>query len=50
MDLFRLDPALWRRHLCDVLGRDLTEDERRSMPPELPGLPDLPERICPARS
>ncbi|CAM5474826.1 hypothetical protein ACFV83_03770 [Streptomyces pharetrae] len=44
MDLFRPDPALWRRHLCDVLGRDLTEDERRSMPSE------LPERICPARS
>ncbi|MCF4140841.1 hypothetical protein L1856_34415 [Streptomyces sp. Tue 6430] len=40
-DLFRLDPGLWRRHLCDVVGRDLTEDERR-------GLPDgLPDRICP---
>ncbi|GAA2617018.1 hypothetical protein GCM10010304_83370 [Streptomyces roseoviolaceus] len=44
MDLFRLDPALWKQRLCEVLGRDLSEDERRSLPSE------LPERICPARS
>ncbi|MFH9131877.1 hypothetical protein ACH4KC_30825 [Streptomyces griseoaurantiacus] len=40
-DLIRLDPGLWKRHLCDVVGRDLTEDERRGMPGGLPG------RICP---
>lgn len=43
IDLFRLDPALWQRHLCDVLGRDLSEDERRGLPPELPNV------ICPPR-
>ncbi|MGW0655430.1 nSTAND1 domain-containing NTPase [Streptomyces umbrinus] len=41
VDLFRLDPELWKRHLCDVLGRELTEDERRSMPS------GLPEVVCP---
>lgn len=40
-DLFRLDPELWKRHLCDILGRDLTADDRRSMPS---GLPDV---VCP---
>ncbi|WP_412775129.1 trypsin-like peptidase domain-containing protein [Streptomyces platensis] len=40
--LVRLDPALWKRHLCAVLGRDLTDDERG-------GLPDgLPTEICPS--
>ncbi|WP_331773029.1 trypsin-like peptidase domain-containing protein (plasmid) [Embleya sp. NBC_00888] len=39
--LVRFDPALWRRHLCTVLGRGLTDDERGS----LPG--DLPTEICP---
>ncbi|MEV8596346.1 trypsin-like peptidase domain-containing protein [Streptomyces sp. NPDC052012] len=43
MDVFRLDPALWRRHLCAVLGRDLSEDERRGLPSE-PG-----RRVCPQR-
>ncbi|GII84637.1 hypothetical protein Ssi03_26270 [Sphaerisporangium siamense] len=43
VDLFRLDPEVWKSHLCDVLGRDLTEDERRILPP---GLPDV---ICPPR-
>lgn len=42
MGLFRLDPALWKRHLCDVLGRDLSEDERR-------GLPSQPLSVCPQR-
>lgn len=42
VDLFRLDPQLWKRHLCRILGRDLTADERRSLPS---GLPDA---ICPA--
>jgi hypothetical protein len=32
----RCDPALWQRQLCDVLGRDLSGDERRGLPPELP--------------
>ncbi|MFC0865886.1 trypsin-like peptidase domain-containing protein [Sphaerimonospora cavernae] len=40
-DLFRLDPGLWKSHLCGVLGRDLSEDERRGLPR---GLPDV---ICP---
>ncbi|TXS54182.1 serine protease [Streptomyces sp. t39] len=39
--LFRIDPALWKRHLCKVVGRDLTPDERTSLSAE------LPERICP---
>nr|WSW49400.1 trypsin-like peptidase domain-containing protein [Streptomyces sp. NBC_01001] len=40
-DLIRLDPDLWKRHLCDVVGRDLTQDERGGMPG------GLPDRICP---
>lgn len=40
--LIRLDPALWKRHLCAVLGRGLTDDERGS----LPG--GLPTEICPS--
>ncbi|GIH67914.1 nSTAND1 domain-containing NTPase [Sphaerimonospora thailandensis] len=40
-DLFRLDPGLWKSHLCGVLGRDLSKDERRGLPR---GLPDV---ICP---
>ncbi|MEU9884149.1 trypsin-like peptidase domain-containing protein [Sphaerisporangium sp. NPDC051011] len=43
VELFRLDPRLWKSHLCDVLGRDLSEDERRGLPQ---GLPDV---ICPPR-
>ncbi|MEU6863541.1 AAA family ATPase [Streptomyces sp. NPDC046876] len=38
----RLDPALWKRHLCAVLGRGLTADERGGLPSGL-----LAE-ICPA--
>ncbi|MFG6197880.1 hypothetical protein [Nonomuraea sp. JJY05] len=41
VELFRLDPALWQRHRDDVLGRDLSEDERRGRPPEPPDV------ICP---
>ncbi len=43
MDAVRLDPALWKRHLCAVVGRDVTEQERRGLPP------GLPDRICPGR-
>ncbi|MFF1449564.1 AAA family ATPase [Streptomyces sp. NPDC058274] len=39
-ELFSLDPGRWKRHLCGVLGRDLTDDERR-------GLPELPGAVCP---
>lgn len=43
LSLLRLDPSLWKRHLCAVLGRDLTDDERD-------GLPNgLPAEICPPR-
>ncbi|MFE0175749.1 trypsin-like peptidase domain-containing protein [Streptomyces sp. NPDC059002] len=36
MDLLRLDPARWKRHLCSVVGRDFTTDERSILPGELP--------------
>ncbi|MGW6602604.1 nSTAND1 domain-containing NTPase [Streptomyces sp. NPDC055036] len=42
VDFLRLDPELWKNQLCDVLGRDLTEDERRVLPRW------LPNGICPA--
>ncbi|MEE1798101.1 serine protease [Streptomyces sp. JV176] len=42
VDLLRLDPELWKNQLCDILGRDLTEDERRGLPRW------LPHGICPA--
>ncbi|MFI5477599.1 trypsin-like peptidase domain-containing protein [Streptomyces rubiginosohelvolus] len=42
LDLLHLDPALWKRHLCTVVGRDLTADERGGLPS------GLPEGICPA--
>ncbi|MDQ8706159.1 trypsin-like peptidase domain-containing protein [Streptomyces sp. LHD-70] len=42
LDLIRLDPELWQRHLCDAIGRDLTPDDRRGLPA------GLPDRICPA--
>ncbi|MGW4627152.1 nSTAND1 domain-containing NTPase [Streptomyces rubiginosohelvolus] len=42
LDLIHLDPALWKRHLCTVVGRDLTADERGGLPS------GLPEGICPA--
>ncbi|GAA2494442.1 trypsin-like peptidase domain-containing protein [Streptomyces gobitricini] len=41
-NIFRLDPALWKRHVCEVVGRDLDESERRGM------YQGLPPRICPA--
>ncbi|MFD3484845.1 trypsin-like peptidase domain-containing protein [Streptomyces sp. NPDC058665] len=41
-DLLRLDPALWRRHLCKVLGRELTQDERRGL------AHGVPTDICPS--
>ncbi|GAA1418532.1 hypothetical protein GCM10009601_14130 [Streptomyces thermospinosisporus] len=41
MEVFRLGPALWKRHLCQVLGRDLSEDERRGLHWEPVG------RVCP---
>ncbi|GGU46713.1 nSTAND1 domain-containing NTPase [Streptomyces lavendofoliae] len=42
VDTLRLDPALWKRHVCEVMGRDLDEDERRGV------YQGLPPRICPA--
>ncbi|WP_240926195.1 trypsin-like peptidase domain-containing protein [Streptomyces sp. JB150] len=39
---FRLDPGLWKRHLCGILGHDLTEEERRTLPAA------VPDQICPA--
>ncbi|MFE9834746.1 hypothetical protein ACFYP4_06300 [Streptomyces sp. NPDC005551] len=40
VNLLSLDPGRWKRHLCEVLGRDLTDGERR-------GLPRLPAAVCP---
>ncbi|MDI9888597.1 serine protease [Streptomyces sp. HNM0645] len=41
VDLLHLEPELWKDQLCDILGRDVTRDERR-------GLPNwLPRNICP---
>ncbi|MFI1379934.1 hypothetical protein [Embleya sp. NPDC020886] len=42
LGLVRLDPALWKRHLCNVVGRDLTDDERGSLPD------GLPTQLCPS--
>ncbi|MFJ4689378.1 hypothetical protein [Streptomyces sp. NPDC088789] len=39
--LFRIDSALWKEHLCGVVGRELTADERTALSGE------LPERSCP---
>ncbi|MGW9131994.1 nSTAND1 domain-containing NTPase [Streptomyces sp. NPDC055681] len=41
LSLTRLDPALWKRHLCKVLGRKLTHDERSALPGP------LPDKVCP---
>lgn len=41
LDLIHLDPELWKRHLCKVVGHDLSQDERRGLPA------GLPDRICP---
>ncbi|MFF7097311.1 trypsin-like peptidase domain-containing protein [Streptomyces rubradiris] len=40
LSLTRLDPILWKRHLCEVIGRGLTDDERRGLPGQ------LPDKIC----
>jgi hypothetical protein len=40
LSLTRLDPMLWKRHLCKVIGRGLTDDERRGLPGQ------LPDKIC----
>ncbi|MET9961776.1 trypsin-like peptidase domain-containing protein [Streptomyces sp. NPDC006326] len=42
MRLLRLDPELWKRHLCAVLGRDLAQEERTGLPK------GLPRHVCPA--
>ncbi|MEU7556667.1 hypothetical protein AB0B01_30870, partial [Streptomyces sp. NPDC044571] len=42
MRLIRLYPGLWKRHLCEVLGRDLDQDERTGLPK------GLPKNICPS--
>ncbi|MEU1213392.1 trypsin-like peptidase domain-containing protein [Streptomyces sp. NPDC005790] len=42
LQLTRLDPALWKRNLCKVLGRSLTHDERSALPGP------LPDKICPS--
>lgn len=42
VSLLRLDPARWKRHLCAVVGRDLTDDERDGLSA------GLPARICPS--
>ncbi|AZM74795.1 serine protease [Streptomyces sp. KPB2] len=42
MTLLRLDPALWKRQLCAVVGRNLSDSERNALPP------GLPSHQCPA--
>lgn len=42
LKLLRLDPALWQGHLCAVVGRELTDDEREGFSR------GLPTRICPS--
>ncbi|MFD3610865.1 WD40 repeat domain-containing protein [Streptomyces atroolivaceus] len=41
VNVLHLDPKLWKKELCETLGRDLTADERRGLPIW------LPDRICP---
>ncbi|MFI6121994.1 trypsin-like peptidase domain-containing protein [Streptomyces sp. NPDC051064] len=41
LKLTRLDPAIWKQHLCKVLGRNLTNDERSAL------AGPLPDKICP---
>ncbi|MFB7372870.1 trypsin-like peptidase domain-containing protein [Streptomyces sp. NPDC056222] len=36
VDVLRLDPELWKDRLCEVLGRDISEDERQGLPTWLP--------------
>ncbi|WP_344077664.1 trypsin-like peptidase domain-containing protein [Streptomyces crystallinus] len=42
VDLLRFDPGRWKSRVCEVLGRDLDPEERRSL------AGGLPKRICPA--
>lgn len=42
VDLLRLDPEVWKDRLCEVLGHEPAEDERRGLPRW------LPREICPA--
>ncbi|AKH86895.1 hypothetical protein AA958_19185 [Streptomyces sp. CNQ-509] len=42
LKLTRLDPALWEKQVCKVVGRELTDDERDTLPGPLPG------RLCPS--
>ncbi|MFJ7985803.1 trypsin-like peptidase domain-containing protein [Streptomyces sp. NPDC096351] len=42
LTLTRLDPAQWKRHICKVLGRGLTDDERNALPGPLPAAVCLP--------
>ncbi|MFD4594123.1 trypsin-like peptidase domain-containing protein [Streptomyces rubiginosohelvolus] len=42
LTLIRLDPSRWKKHLCKILGRGLTADERSALPGP------LPDDICPA--
>ncbi|MFD0421012.1 nSTAND1 domain-containing NTPase [Streptomyces parvus] len=41
-DTIRLDPALWKQHLCEIVDRNFTADERTRLPS---GLPDI---TCPS--
>ncbi|WP_017582253.1 nSTAND1 domain-containing NTPase [Nocardiopsis valliformis] len=40
MSLLRLNPQLWKEHLCAVAGRELTADEVGALPP------GLPDKVC----
>ncbi|MFG1702235.1 trypsin-like peptidase domain-containing protein [Nonomuraea sp. M3C6] len=40
-DVLPLDVTAWERRVCEVLGRDLTDDDRKQVSVE------LPTRICP---
>ncbi|MGW5877244.1 nSTAND1 domain-containing NTPase [Nocardiopsis terrae] len=40
VSLLRLDPELWKRHLCAVTGRELTEGEAGALPS------DVPAEVC----
>ncbi|MFE8915173.1 trypsin-like peptidase domain-containing protein [Streptomyces globisporus] len=42
LTLIRLDPSRWKKHLCKILGRGLTADERSALPGP------LSEEACPA--
>ncbi|MFD0386130.1 hypothetical protein ACFQ2B_38365 [Streptomyces stramineus] len=42
VDMFRLDPGIWKKHVCEVLGRDLDDHERNGL------AVGLPNQVCPA--